>query len=157
MALRNDFVVFSQALLVMLLTACQLPEDEKQQNKTETPLVSLTETQWKLIGLDGQQVEMPKDKNTQAHFILHKQEQRIAGFSGCNRFFGKFKVASHSNSHGQLHFSALGSTKMACRGLVINEQDVMKVFINQVSYQISGDALTLFDTDLNVLAVFRAA
>jgi heat shock protein HslJ len=45
---------------------------------------------------------------------------------------------------------------MACRGLAINEQDVMEAFTNPVSYQISSDTLTLFDTDLNILAVFRA-
>ena len=43
------------------------------------------------------------------NFIMNLKTLKVAGFSGCNRFFGSFKVENKN-----LTFHGMGGTKMAC-------------------------------------------
>lgn len=47
------------------------------------------------------------DYNLEVNF--NAEEQKISGFSGCNRFFGNYVLSDHS-----ITFGPLGSTKMFC-------------------------------------------
>ena len=152
MKFRDYLPLFITSILLLLLSGCQLANKEP----TESPLASLTETYWKLIELDGHKVQMGKTQKREAHFILHNQDKRIPGFNGCNRFFGQFSVTLVDSSRGQLTIGALGATKMACHDLAIREQRVMRVYYDQVSFEISGETLTLFNKDLKALAKFEA-
>ena len=66
---------------------------------------------------------------------------KVAGFGGCNRFFGGYQQSGES-----LTFSALGATRMACPGKAMTvEQDFFTMLSKVASAQMDGGKLLLMD------------
>lgn len=151
MSIRN---LFTYSLILIAFSSCQFAD--KNESQIEQPLASLTDTYWKLVELEEQKVTMSATQKKEAYFILHNQDKRIVGFNGCNRFFGEFESTELSEGQGQLTFSAFGATKMACKWLAVSEQRVMRLFNNQVNYQIQGETLVLLDKESKIVAKFNA-
>ena len=101
-------------------------------------------------------VEVTSEQQTERHFTLHSNDGRIAGFSGCNRFFGQFNTKAITVAAGNLQFSFLGTTQMACPDAKLNEQSVLNVFANTTAYKITAESLALFNQDGVELASFTA-
>ena len=74
---------------------------------------------------------------------------KVSGFSGCNRFLGKFTTENHS-----LKIGPLGSTRKACPQVMGFEAKVLKVFRNTESFQLKSNRLELYQAG-QVLAVFK--
>ncbi|MGB0864776.1 MAG: META domain-containing protein, partial [Saprospiraceae bacterium] len=63
--------------------------------------------------------------NTKEYFF-NTEEHKVSGFSGCNNFFGSYKVDGNNIS-----FSQMASTRKLCRGPVNKlEQDMLSVLNN---------------------------
>jgi heat shock protein HslJ len=134
----------------MILTLAVCPGCSALHGSAEKPAVSLENTDWKLVELSGKEVLIQSGR--QAPYLrLMSAEGRVVGHGGCNRFFGGYKVEGD-----RLHFSALGSTKMACIGDIGDLEDA---FFNALGsarrFKLSGDVLELFD-DKQLLARFKA-
>ncbi|ASP49260.1 META domain-containing protein [Cognaticolwellia beringensis] len=143
-------------VLALTLSGCVSTELATEESKATAPLANLTNTYWKLMQLDGTNVEMTPEQKHERHFTLHSNDGRIAGFSGCNRFFGQFNTKAIAVGSGNLQFSALGATQMACPDAKLNEQSVLNVFANTTSYKITAESLALFNQDGVELASFAA-
>lgn len=80
-------------------------------------------------------------------------EQRVSGFSGCNRFSGTYTVEQN-----QIHFGPLMSTKMACVDAQRNrtEQTFLDALSRTDSYLHAEDSLTLYDAHALQLLRFYA-
>lgn len=64
--------------------------------------VRLTDTSWTIASIDGRAV-------TARDATIGFAADRVSGHSGCNRFFGGYRIEGN-----RLTASALGATKMAC-------------------------------------------
>lgn len=107
----------------------------------------LTGKNWKLIMLNGDSV---RSGTKQPFMILDTVEKRISGNTGCNNFFGTYKLA---NQNGII-FSSMSMTKMACIG-DNPEQEFMDVLEKTINYSLTVNELNLKDKSGNVLAKFE--
>jgi heat shock protein HslJ len=108
-------------------------------------------TNWQMVELGG--VALPVGPRQRPPNIeLQPNDQRAAGFTGCNRFFGNYRVEGDT-----LRFTALGSTKMACAQAAMElEKGFLGVLQETRTYHIDGNTLTLRDGERS-LARFEAA
>jgi len=74
--------------------------------------IKLSNTYWKLILIDGAQVNALSGED-EAHFILNADDT-ITGFGGCNNFNGNWNMDGE-----QLQVGPLVSTKMACENMEV--------------------------------------
>ncbi|WP_413615357.1 META domain-containing protein [Halomonas cupida] len=112
---------------------------------------SLENTYWKLIELDGKSIDMAEGQR-EPHLVLHAEDARVAGSTGCNRLMGGYEKNGDS-----LRFSQVATTMMAC----INGTDAdveprfLEVLEETASYRVLADHLELHDADGEVLARFE--
>ncbi|WP_299757917.1 META domain-containing protein [uncultured Pontibacter sp.] len=125
-------------LLLCLASACTV-QNKNQAAEND----SILDAYWTLLSLEGQDVQRPQ--NTQTAFIRFEEgKTRVHGFTGCNRFFGRYEAGEQS-----LKLSSLGSTRMACPSMD-QENKLMDVLSRVDSYRIAGDVLTLYTGDTAV-------
>ncbi len=103
---------------------------------------------WKLVELNG----MAPDLTSKEPFLmLEKSTGRVTGNGGCNSFFGNYLGAVN----GQISFSQIGSTKMACPGLHV-ETEFFRSLEQVSAYSLKGDSLILRNA-MKTLARFVAS
>lgn len=96
--------------------------------------VSITNTEWRLVELTGEDVS-----NINPPLTLSLDEtQKINGFAGCNRFFGSYKIGESS-----LQFSGIGSTKMYCQDKSDTEDKYLKALSEVQSFKSESGKLFL--------------
>jgi len=96
------------------------------------------EGKWTLTRLNGEDVQLQRP--AQIEFL--KEGNRVAGFSGCNRFGGAFQQNASS-----LQFGMMVSTKMACLGPGMEVETRFLSTLEKVkTYRISATELTLLGT-----------
>lgn len=110
--------------------------------------VSLTETHWNLIELDGNPVTASNE--SQPYIYLQVQGDKLSGSGGCNRLFGSFDLSGSS-----LQFHSVAATMMACPGDAMKyESQLADALRLTTGFQISGEVLSL-RVDDRVLAQFQ--
>jgi heat shock protein HslJ len=111
-------------------------------NKALTPLA---DTQWKLIQLNGQTVDItPPQKPVTLAFS--PEGRRIAGSAGCNSYLGTF-----TDDHGRLHLSPGNMTMMACVDPAgSRERKFVAMLRSADGYKINGDFLLLISNGKTV-------
>jgi heat shock protein HslJ len=133
---------FSFLILAALAVGCQTrPTQETAATPPparRAPDAALRETHWVARELVGKPVTVPAD--TQEPFLTLRTNGAAEGNGGCNRFRGSF----FSEKAGELTFSKLMSTRMACAALQ-TENDFTRALGQSSTYRISGDTLRLFD------------
>lgn len=119
-------------VLMLALGACTV------QNKNQAAEGdSVLDAYWVLLSLEGQDVQQPQ--NTQTAFLRFEEgKTRVHGFTGCNRFFGRYELSGQ-----QLTLSDLGSTRMACP-IMDQENKLLDVLSRVDNYRIAGQLLTLY-------------
>ena len=88
--------------------------------------------------------EQPVNDASAAH-ILFLADDRIAGSTGCNRFFGQYTLTGET-----LSFKDMGSTRMACPPELMAQEDVflkMLASVNRFSFEASDAQRLLLHTD----------
>jgi len=108
-------------------------------------------TEWQLTHLDGEPIALAADQQ-RPDITLLPDEERIAGFAGCNRLIGGF--ARHGE---QLRFSRMASTMMACPVGMELEQGLLRALEATDHFRVLGRHLDLYDADGVPLARFSAA
>lgn len=107
-------------------------------------------TYWKLTVLGGTAVPKPVG-GTEAYLILHANDKRIAGSTGCNRLVGGYELNGDS-----LRFTPAGMTLMACPSALMKQEQRFTSALKAVTgYRIEGRKLELLNGD-TVEARFQA-
>lgn len=126
--------------------SCGPSKNKNSQTRTN----DLTSGYWILQTLNGKEVSDPSKYGRDIGFELDSEKGRVSGFAGCNTFMGSFKL----QSAGQLEFSKMASTRMACLDNVINEHELLEVFEKTTSFQFQNEHLQLMDAEKAVIASF---
>lgn len=88
-------------------------------------------------------------KEGQPTLTLSK-DNKLTGFTGCNRIFGSYKVESDNIS-----FEGIGVTKMSCH----EKQDIEALFIEAINnsdkLEVQNDKLILLNKDTVLLEMVR--
>ena len=131
---------FLTTILSLLITAsCSiLPGNVSNQ---------LNGTSWRLISYGGKQ-PIP-GKEITAKF----DTQEVSGSASCNHYFGSYQI-----SGDQFSVSGLGWTEMACldpEGIMEQEQVLMKLFSDSISYSIQGNTLQISTSSGDLLLFER--
>lgn len=130
-------------MLLLLGTGCTL------QNKTlSTTNSTLVDSYWLLLSVEGEDLQGPTDTRT-AYIRFEANENDINGFTGCNRFFGKYALTDST-----VRLSNIGSTRMACPNNEL-ESKFLSVLERATSYTTAGDVLTFYAAG-KAIATFRA-
>lgn len=100
---------------------------------------------WRLIELNSKEITANKESENKEPFIsLKKGDNRVVGNTGCNNLMGSFKVNSDYGNEGEISFSQLVTTRMACLD-VTYEHDFIKALEDCDNYSILNNTLSLKD------------
>jgi putative lipoprotein len=110
----------------------------------------LEDTYWGLTHLGDTPVEV-SDQQREPHLVLHSDDGRVAGFTGCNRVTGSYEVTGRS-----IAFSEMVVTMMACVDGMEYEQNLKKALGDARSWKITGRHLELYDENGAAIARFEA-
>lgn len=102
---------------------------------------------WELSILDGKQIA-----TNQPVYIELTADNKVTGFSGCNRFNGTYSIENGS----QIKFNQLATTRMACRETEMKlENELLEVLRTTNNFSISDGKLMLNIGRRAPLAVFN--
>ena len=119
------------ALSLLGLAACSA------QPPFTTPNASLTNTYWKLVELEHQPAALGAE-GKELSMVLHTENNRINGFSGCNRFMGTYALSGHT-----LKISTLASTRKMCIEHPAQEDRFLQILSQSQHFEIQGNRLVL--------------
>ena len=103
--------------------------------ETAKPDVTLTNTYWKLVQLNGAAVSPGEDK--ELHMILRGEDQ-VGGYAGCNHFTGSVTVSGEG-----VAFGPIASTRRMCAVGMQQEDAFLQALENAHRYSISGEDLAI--------------
>lgn len=135
------------SLALMLAFSLAMAGCAAMEAPVDEPLVN---TYWKLTRLGEAPVEVV-DNQREAHLVLHEEDQRVAGSTGCNRLMGGYRLAGQALSFGQM-----ATTRMACMEGMDTEQAFLAALDRVAAWDVEGKSLTLTDAQGEVLARFEA-
>jgi heat shock protein HslJ len=128
-------------LALTMLAACAAPEQPDSPTEPPSAGVHLSGTKWTQVGINAP--ERP---------TIEFEDDRAAGFAGCNRWF-----ASVTQDGEELRFGEAGMTRMACVDPAASAAETN--FIAAIEATRYGhydrDALVLLDENQQVLARFE--
>ncbi|NIC04891.1 META domain-containing protein [Billgrantia bachuensis] len=129
--------------LAIVLAGCASMESPMHDEPLEN-------TYWKLTRVGNVTAEVA-DNQREAHFVLHAEENRVAGSTGCNRLAGSYQLEDDT-----LSFGPLITTRMACLQGGETEQAFLGALEAVATWQVEGEALTLKDETGSAVAHFEA-
>ena len=104
--------------------------------------VTLAYTQWTLVELDGEPVEIAADELAPS-LVLDLEEARVTGSGGVNRLTGHFALTGD-----ELRFGPLATTRMAGPESAMQREGAFLAALERVtSYVLDGRTLTLLADD----------
>lgn len=136
-------------IIVCALTLAACASAPQSGRSGPIPTAPLTNTYWKLMSLKGEVVQVPEGEQGEPHMIL-RDDGRVNGFSGCNRFVGEYTVRG-----ANLLFDSMASTRMACPGDNA-EAKLYEVFSQTAGVFLEGKVLKLLNEKGHELARFEA-
>jgi putative lipoprotein len=129
---------------VMCLTACF----SGNATSPSDPEASLVGPTWRVVSIGGQPAL--SGTTVTAEF---SSEERVAGTSGCNRYFGSVKAES-----GRISMGPFGATLMACSpdDVMAQESRYLAALEAAKGYTVSGEELRLGPTASEATLVFTS-
>ncbi|MDF0645817.1 MAG: META domain-containing protein [Nitrospira sp.] len=109
------------------------------------PCLSLPNRSAPYSGSTGRSIER------EPSIVLHSENHRVAGSSGCNRLTGTYPVEGRT-----LHFSRTAATKMACADGMRQEQAFLDALRHVETWKVIGEHLELYDHRGTTLLRFEA-
>ena len=134
--MRRLAVQFVLAAAISVFTMCS--------NNNGIPV----ESNWELesIYFNGSTMTPPEDHAPTLAFL---KDSKIAGETGCNRFFGDFTLAGEN-----LKFENIGSTRMMCPQMAF-ENAFIGAINKTAQFTLAGDTMALKDNDGNIIALLK--
>ena len=120
-----------------------------QQTQAQNSRLGLFGKTWTLTEMDGRKFSADKP-----NIEFNRDQKRVSGSSGCNRFSGTFEI------HGSMvKFSRIAATKMAC--LDVELQQVETTFLQLLEtttrFDVKGSTLRLYAKHVPVLVFAERA
>jgi len=138
--------------LALTLAGCAASTgNSSPADDTATPDVTLANTYWKLTTLEQGTVAATQDNEREAHFVLHEEEHRVAGATGCNQLMGSYIMNGE-----QIAFKQVATTMMACPDSQGSERAFLNALNQASGWDIDGETLTLSGENNAPLAHFEA-
>jgi copper homeostasis protein (lipoprotein) len=109
----------------------------------------LENSYWKLTRL-GDAPVLVGERQREPYLILRPETGRLAGFGGCNRLLGSYRVDGE-----RIELGRVASTMMACPEGMDAEAALIDVLERAATWGILGEHLELFDADGGQLARFE--
>lgn len=148
--MKLHLIAFVVAAFV--LNSCGPTKSTDIMDSTDTAFSPIpTDTFWQLVTLEGKDYSNFKNNGREVGFTLHKADNRISGYAGCNSFFGTYRFEPGN----RVRFSAMGSTKMACPDVAFNENEFLNIFELADNYTLSGNTLSINVGRRAPLAIFK--
>jgi putative lipoprotein len=152
----NRIKILVLACVVALASGCATDEpgsDEVAPVAAVTaadtkPDVSLRNTYWKLVELNGGAVQPGEGK--ELHMII-KGDDRVNGYSGCNQFMGSVTVSGDG-----LAFGPVAGTRRMCENVMEQENAFLLALENAHRHAISGEDMQVTDANGEVVMRFVA-
>jgi heat shock protein HslJ len=136
---------------VLALAACSHDPSPVTPPTDTRSTAELLNTYWKLTQL-GEQVITTPEGAREIHMVMHSENQRVAGFSGCNSMMGSYVLEGD-----MLRFAQMAGTMMACVGSGMElEKQFLSIFPQVARWQIRGEMLQLSDADGKPVASFES-
>ena len=106
------------------------------------------ESNWEVeyVVSEGSEIVPPAEHNATMAFL---KDSKIAGETGCNRFFGNFTINEEN-----IKFDNMGSTRMMCPEMGF-ETAYLQAIANTVSYNRSKGILELKDINGNITVLLK--
>lgn len=146
--MKQKFALLALLAGTMALTGCAGLDATSGGSAGDEPLEN---TYWKLVTV-GERQAVAVTETREAHLVLHAEEARLAGSTGCNRMMGGYELDGDRLSFGQL-----ATTMMACPGDVMEfEREFLDALGDVASWQVEGESLTLVDGEGEARARFEA-
>lgn len=146
--MTQKFALATLLASTMILTGCAGIDATSAGGAGDEPLEN---TYWKLVAVGERQAVTVTDES-EPHLVLHAEEARLAGSTGCNRMMGGYELDGD-----QLSFGQLATTMMACPGDVMEFERAFLDALGEVAgWQVEGENLTLVDDEGEARARFEA-
>jgi putative lipoprotein len=116
---------------------------------------ALEGTTWVLQTLAGEPAP-PGAQGRPLDLAFSAQEQRAAGFSGCNRYTGGYAREGVAQTGSPLTFSPMAGTLMACADGGEVEHRYLQLLGSVTAFRLDGDTLSLL-AGPEVVATFRSS
>ena len=104
-------------------------------NATE---VGLNNVYWRAVSLASKKLDLGSEEIP--HIAFHEQENRVAGFGGCNRFF-----ATYQQLNGSLQISIMGGGRAQCPELGNLEAEFLSALQSTQQFSIANNTLILMN------------
>ena len=147
------FLFLPCTALALLFLSCQnIRSQRSEANESPEVLVRnapLHQTRWVPREVGGRPVAIPE--GTSEPYLLISSGETAEGNGGCNRF----QSSINSREEGELAFSSLMSTRMACPALP-TEAAFTKALEQTRAYRITGNTLWLYDAGASLLVRLEA-
>jgi heat shock protein HslJ len=140
----------SLRLLAVALASLAFASCSSNHSSDTQTTASLVNTYWKLLSLSGDPVVVFENQR-EPHFVLHREQHRLAGYSGCNHLMGRYQLKAN-----ELRFLEVGGTLMACERGMETEARFLEALRVTTRWQIHGERLELFDSRGQSLAKFES-
>lgn len=101
----NLLRILAISALVVIMASCCTPCRKSSSRKEQ----SLTETQWKLVQLNGVGITA----GIGYRLTFNADDNRFSGIGDCNRLNGTYSV----DKNGKMSIGMIASTRMACPNL----------------------------------------
>lgn len=149
-------LLLTTIILAILATSCSVfnrkdkASQKKIDNKTKNELLlqqlDLFQTEWDLFKIGATKPKLTATDN-KISILFSKDNSHFAGFSGCNRYSGKYDIKKE-----KLLFDNIISTKMACPETDMTFEESYLNALNKVNnFAINGDSLFLKKDERAVL------
>lgn len=122
-----------------VIPADEIPGRPAVPRPATPPDVSLTNTYWKLLELEGAAAPLGAG-GREAHLVLEQGTDVVRGFAGCNTFRGTYQ-----SSGSVLQFGPLATTRKMCLEGMDLEQALLAALESVAAFHVRGDRLTLAD------------
>jgi len=113
----------------------------------------LETTEWELVSL-GEEQNITGAGGRAPDLVFDPEQQRAAGFSGCNRFFGSYQREGNPTHGSPLSFGQLAGTMMACPEGGELERTFLQVLSQVNAFRIVDGRLQLMKNE-QILATFK--
>jgi heat shock protein HslJ len=119
------------------------------------PAPDLTGSTWQLISFNDGKGGMESNLTAENITITFGEDGQVSGNAGCNDFSGSYQIDGN-----RLTFGELATTRKMCakpEGVMETEQAFLKNLSDAATFEVVGDALTLYGQDGGKLLVFQPA
>jgi copper homeostasis protein (lipoprotein) len=102
-------------------------------------VAQLRDMYWKLTRLEGRPVRVGANRR-EPHLVFHTQEERLAGWTGCNQIHGYYDLNGEGIALGRIK-----TTRMACPDAPDQERAFLDALGRVKTWRIEGQHLELRD------------